>query len=60
MTRFTIWEVWPKALSYCKESERSQFKPHKALSCYLAVPQPTLSHYQKDRPTTLVLIKILT
>ena len=46
------------------ESECFRFKPHQVLSCYLAVPQPTLSHYQQDIPTTSMLItelsKILT
>ena len=41
------------------ESEYFRFKPHQALSCYLAVPQSTLSHYQKDRPTTSMLITVL-
>ena len=38
------------------ESEYSRFQPHWALSCYLAVPQPTFSHYQKDSPTTSMSI----
>ena len=46
------------------ESECFRFKPHQVLSCYLAVPQPPLSHYQQDIPTTSMLItelsKILT
>ena len=40
------------------ESEYFRFKPHQALSCYLAAPQSTLSHYQKDRPTTSMLITV--
>ena len=42
------------------ELECSRLKLHYALSCYLAVPQPTLSHYQKDSPTTSMLITALT
>ena len=41
------------------ESEYSRFQPHWALSCYLAVPQPTFSHYQKDSPTTSMSITAL-
>ena len=41
------------------ESECFRFKTHKAISCYLAVPQPTLTHYQKDSPTTSMLITTL-
>ena len=41
------------------ESECLRFKLHLTLSCYLAVPQPTLSHYQKDSRTTSMLITAL-
>ena len=41
------------------ESKCSWFKPHYALSCYLTVLQPTLSHYQKGSPTTSMLITAL-
>ena len=41
------------------ESQCCRFKPYYALNCYLAVPQPTLSHYQMDSPTTSMLITAL-